>query len=233
MKSFAVSYPVTRAAAYAAGNALRAGRAVPAIRLSANSLQENSAQNTAIGTLFVSNATGTAVFTLTDSAGNKVQLAGTNNVNVQAGAVASNFETAQSYSFTVSVSGVTPAIAPTTFQINVVNVFEVTLSALTLNTSTITEGSAEDTSVGTLQSTSAGSTLSLVDSAGNRFKLSGSNIVAGPVATNYSSATSHNITVRETHADASNSPRDSVIAITVAQISSVTDDDWAAWVAAA
>ena len=95
-----------------------------AILLSANTLQENSAQGTAIGTLSVVNATGTASFTLTDSAGNKIQLAGTNNVNVQAGSVAADYETATSFTFTVSVSGVTPSISPRTFTIFVGDVAE-------------------------------------------------------------------------------------------------------------
>ena len=96
----------------------------PRVVLSASTLAENSAAGTAIGTLSVVNATGTAAFTLVDSAGTKIQLAGTNNVNVQAGATASNYETASSYSFTVSVSGVTPSISNTSFTIFVTDVNE-------------------------------------------------------------------------------------------------------------
>lgn len=100
------------------------GSVTPAIILSASSLTENSPAGTAIGSLSVVNATGTAVFTLTDSAGNKIQLAGTNNVNVQAGATNTDYETTPTFTFQVSVSGTTPAIPPTTFTINVVDVFE-------------------------------------------------------------------------------------------------------------
>jgi len=95
------------------------GSTAAAIILSAASLPENSPAGTAIGTLSVVNATGTAVFTLTDSAGNKIQLAGTNNVNVQAGATNTDFETTPTFTFQVSVSGTTPAISPKTFTINV------------------------------------------------------------------------------------------------------------------
>ena len=94
------------------------------IALSANTLQEGAAEGTAIGTLSTVGTTGTASFTLVDSAGNKVKLAGTNNVNLQAGAVASDYETATSFDITVSVSGVTPAIANRTFTISVTDVSE-------------------------------------------------------------------------------------------------------------
>jgi hypothetical protein len=96
----------------------------PAIRLSASTLAEGSAAATAIGTLSVVNATGTAAFTLVDSAGTKIALSGANNVNVVAGATASDYETATSFTFTVSVSGVTPAISNATFTINVTDVNE-------------------------------------------------------------------------------------------------------------
>ena len=101
------------------------------------------------------------------------------------------------------------------FTISVTNVLEVTLAALTLDTSTIEEGSAEDTAVGALQNVTAGSSLSLTDSSGGQFKLSGSNIVAGAVPTDFETENDPTITVRETHADGNNSPRDSVIGITV------------------
>lgn len=95
-----------------------------AIRLSGNALDENSAQATSIGTLSVVGSVGTASFTLVDSASNKIQLAGTNNVNVQAGSSPVDYETTPSFTFTVSVSGVTPAISNTTFTIVVGNVAE-------------------------------------------------------------------------------------------------------------
>lgn len=96
----------------------------PAIRLSAAILAENSAESTAIGTLSVVNATGTASFTLVDSSSNKVKLAGANNVNVQAGATPSDYEATPTFTFEVSVSGVTPAISNATFTIFVTDVAE-------------------------------------------------------------------------------------------------------------
>lgn len=90
-----------------------------------------------------------------------------------------------------------------------------TLSALTLAAASIIENSAGGTVVGGVLGKTSGSTLTLVDSAGSRFALSGTNIVAGSVATDYEVATSHSITVRETLAGYANSPRDTVLTITV------------------
>jgi hypothetical protein len=101
------------------------GSTTPAIALSANTLIENSATGTAIGTLSTVNTSGTAAFTLVDSASNKVRLAGTNNVNAQAGTTPADYETATSFTFSVSVSGVTPPIpGSTTFTVVVSDVLE-------------------------------------------------------------------------------------------------------------
>ena len=58
-------------------------------------LAENSAQGTTIGTLSFTDpdAGATGTFTLTDNAGNKVQITGT---TLQAGSVAADFETTPS-----------------------------------------------------------------------------------------------------------------------------------------
>jgi len=76
-------------------NALQSG---PSISLSNSTFTENSAQGTAIGTLSVVGGTGTYTFTLTDSASNKAQVAGTNGVNLQAGSAPAS---AGSFSITV------------------------------------------------------------------------------------------------------------------------------------
>lgn len=68
------------------------------IRLSNSSFTENAAAGTGIGLLTVEGGTGTYTFSLTDSAGNKVQLAGTNNRDLQVGATPSG-----SGSFSITV----------------------------------------------------------------------------------------------------------------------------------
>lgn len=74
------------------------GGASKGIRLSNAAFPASSAQGTAIGTLSVVGGTGTYTFTLTDSATNKAQVAGTNGVNLQAGSASAS---AGSFSITV------------------------------------------------------------------------------------------------------------------------------------
>jgi hypothetical protein len=97
------------------------------------------------------------------------------------------------------------------------------LAALTLSASTIVEMAAEDTVVGSIVRRTAGSTLSLTDTAGGRFKLSGTTIVAGATATNFETGATHNITIRETLSGYDNSPRDTTLAITVTDVFAITD----------
>jgi hypothetical protein len=193
----------------------------PQVRLSANSIAEDAADNTVVGALTVANLpAGITVssYSITADPDNKFAISTTNLIIDEL----LDYETATSHSVTVRATLSDASTVDRTFSITVTNVFEAaSLNALTLNTDEIEEGSAEDTLVGTLQSTTGGSTLSLTDTAGGRFKLTAGTIVAGATATDYASATSHNITVRETLADSANSPRDSVIAITVTEVGAV------------
>jgi hypothetical protein len=87
--------------------AVLAGANSPQIQLSNASFSAGAAQGTAIGTLSVTGGTGTWTFTLTDSASNKAQVAGTNGVNLQAG---SSSASAGSFSVTVSATNGTTTI---------------------------------------------------------------------------------------------------------------------------
>jgi hypothetical protein len=187
--------------------------AAPIIRLSGLSIAEDASSGTVVGTLSVANGSGSYTFSITADPDSKFAIDGSNLET----AAALNYEVATSHSVTIEAdNGVDDPISRV-FIIPVLNVLEVTLSALTLNNDDIEEGSAPGTVVGALQSVSSGSTLSLIDDAGGRFALSGSNVVAGLVATDYDAATSHDITVRETHADGSNSPRDTILTINVTE----------------
>jgi hypothetical protein len=86
------------------------------IRLSGTTFTAGSAQGTAIGTLSVVGGTGTYTFTLTDSASNKVQVAGTNGVSLQAGATSSS---AGSFSITVHADNGAGSTFDRTFLITV------------------------------------------------------------------------------------------------------------------
>jgi len=178
---------------------------------------ENIAGGTALGTLSVINATGTPAYTLTDSDGSRVALTG---ANVTRGATAWDYETHEFVTFTVSVSGVTPAIAPRTFLMIATNVLEVTLAALGLSPSTIVEGSTAGTVVGAITGKTSGSTLTMTDDAGGRFAISGTNLITTAVPTDYETSTLHAITIRETHPDAA--PRDTALAVTVTNVAEAT-----------
>ena len=98
------------------------GFPAPRIVLSGNAIAENSPAGTPVGTLSAVNASGTPVFNLDNNAGNRFALDG--NVNLQAGAVATDFESATSHNITISVTGVSPPIAPAVFTILVTDVAE-------------------------------------------------------------------------------------------------------------
>jgi hypothetical protein len=97
----------------------------PGIRLAgARILTENSAAGTAVGTLSVVGGTGVYTFTLTDSAGSRFQVAGTNGVNLQAGATNSDYETATSYNITVHADNGAGSTFDATFAIAILDVAE-------------------------------------------------------------------------------------------------------------
>lgn len=93
----------------------------------------------------------------------------------------------------------------------------VTLAPLTLSADEVAEDATVGTVVGAVVGKTSGSTLSLQDDAGGLFALDGLDIeVAG--ALDFETAASHNITVRETLAGATNTPRDTVLEITVTDV---------------
>lgn len=93
-----------------------------------------------------------------------------------------------------------------------------TLSALTLAAAAVQENTAAGVVIGGILGKTAGSAVSLVNDAGGRFAIVGTNLVTGVTATDYEAATSHNITLRETLAGAANTPRDTVLAISVTNV---------------
>jgi hypothetical protein len=195
----------------------------PRIELSAITLPEDTATSTEVFTAsIIGSYTGTPAYTLAgDDAAYFSIDSGTGVVTLDAGL---DYEDDASLAITIEVADITPEPDenPRAFVITVTNVLEVTLNALGISVDAIEEGSPEDTAVGTLTSTSAGSTLSLTDDAGGKFKLVAGAIVAGATPTTYPAT--EEITVRETNADATNTPRDSVIEITVLEEGSVVPD---------
>ena len=132
---------------------------------------------------------------------------------------ATDYEAKTSYAWTFTATDTAGNRTAQPVAITIANVAEVTLAAQTLSATTLTEGAAQGTAIGTLRGRTVGSTLSLIDNAGGRFQLTGTTIQAGPTATDYEANTSHQITVRETHADAS-SPgyRDTKLTIAISNV---------------
>lgn len=96
----------------------------------------------------------------------------------------------------------------------------ITLNALTLSNSSVNENTAAGVVVGNIGGKSADTTLTITNTAGNRFTLdqATAQIKTGSVSTDYETATSHQITIRETYngsGTATNSPRDTNFTITV------------------
>lgn len=87
-----------------------------------------------------------------------------------------------------------------------------TLAALSLSASSINSTASAGTVVGAVVGKTASSSLSLTDDAGGMFALSGTNIVVGLTAR---TAGAKSITIRETLAGATNTPRDTVLSVTV------------------
>ena len=92
------------------------------------------------------------------------------------------------------------------------------LNALSLSVASVAEDAVAGTLVGAVQGYTPGASIGLVDDAGGRFVLSGTDIVTGPTGLDYETATSHSITLRETLAEASNSPRDTGLTIAVSDV---------------
>lgn len=101
----------------------RGGAGVGAfVQLSASSVAENASIGDDIGTLSVVGATGTPTFTLADDASGLFAL-NVDGVTLEVDG-ALDYETATFHNIVVSVSGVTPSIANTSFTIIVTDVLE-------------------------------------------------------------------------------------------------------------
>ena len=95
------------------------------------------------------------------------------------------------------------------------------LGTLSLSNASASEDALPGTIVGTVLGYTPGATLGLAENAGGRFSLTGTDIVMGLTGLDYETATSHQITLRETLAEANNSPRDTILTITVADVAEV------------
>ena len=180
------------------------GEAPTDFALSANTVAEGAATDAVVGTLqgVVDPDVGDAhVFSLVDDAGGRFKIAGS-ELQVADGALL-DFETVAVHAVAVRVTDSAGLFVDKTFTINVTDANDAP-TGFTLSASTVAEGVAADTVVGTLQDVvdpDAGDThtFSLVDDAGGRFKLVGTELrVADGALLDFEAAAVHAITVRVT-----------------------------------
>ena len=175
------------------------------LTLSANSVAENSPNNTVVAA--ISGKTTGSTLSLVGSAGSRFAISGSNLVT---GAVPTNYETNQTHTITINENLETGLIKNknTEFTINVTNAFEQpSLTALTLSSLLVT--SAGLVTLNILGATS-GSTLTGTVPVGMTIN-SAARTISG-IATNIGA---FNIVLNETLLDSANSPRQTTIAVTV------------------
>jgi hypothetical protein len=196
-------------------NPVPVGSVLRALALSSSSVAENSAAGVFVGAVL--NTASGSTLTLSNDAGGRFVLDGSNNIVT--GLVATNFEAATSHSIAIveTLAGDVGSPLTTNVTINVTNVLEVVLGDLS-GTFALSESAAAGAVAGTLSGMTSGGTIGLVDNAGGRVGMSGINIVRGSTALDFEAATSHTFTVRETHPDASNSPHDTTLVLAVSNV---------------
>ena len=181
------------------------------VTLSTNSVSENAAAGTIVGTLqgvIDEDAGDTHTLSLTNDAGGRFQLVGS-DLQVLDGSLL-NYEAATSHTVTVQVTDAAGLTFDKIFTIDLTDVNE----GLTLTGDTVAEGAATDTYVGRLDD-SKPLTYSLVDDAGGRFKVVGDEIqVQDGTLLDFETIASHSITVRATN-DSTGQIFDKVFTVTV------------------
>ncbi|MFN9911806.1 MAG: cadherin domain-containing protein, partial [Pirellulaceae bacterium] len=193
--------------------------AVSDTNATANSLAENSANGTIVNiTASASDAdatNNTITYSLDDSAGGRFTINSSTGVVTVANSSLLNFEAATSHSITIRATSADASFSTQIFTISLTDVDEFDVGAVSDSNATsnsVAENAANGTVVGVTASASDADgsnntiTYSLDDSAGGRFTINSSTgvvTVANSSLLNFEAATSHNITLRATSADAS------------------------------
>ncbi len=176
------------------------------LSLSANTVTENAATGTVVGTVGGTDpdAGDTKTYSLTDTAGGRFAINGATGQLTVADSNLLNYEIAASHTVIVRVTDSGGQSYDETFTINLTNVNEAPTD-LTLSANSVAENATTGTVVGTVSGTdpdaSDTTTYSLTDTAGGRFAInsaSGQVTVADGSLLNYEAATSHTVTVRVT-----------------------------------
>jgi hypothetical protein len=155
------------------------------------------------------------------------------DIGTSGGSAATNISTRAEYISTTGVTSITSQPGGTSGDgASIMFVITEEPSLLTLiwaSGGNVNENSANGTVVGTVGNFTAGSTYSLFNDAGGRFSLNTSTgvvTVANSSLLDYETNTSHNITVRETLAGYSNSPKDTVLSVGVTNLTAPVSTVW-------
>jgi putative methionine-R-sulfoxide reductase with GAF domain len=172
------------------------------VLLTGTTVAENAAAGTPVGTLTTDDLEGDRCeYTLIDSAGGRLKIVG-NQLQVDNGSLL-DYETGTSHSITVRATqiGGSAASLDRQFVITVTDANDAP-THIALDGATVAENAGPGTRVGTLSSTDpdAGDTASysLVDSAGGRFKIAGTQLQVNTAAFDFETAPSLTVRVRVT-----------------------------------
>ncbi len=187
-------------------NVSNVNEAPTALALDTNSITENAATGTAVGTITGSDPDSgeTLTYALTDDAGGRFAIDADSGAITVADGTLLNHENAAAHTVAVRVTDSGGATYDQNFTINVSNVNEAP-TALALDTNSITENAATGTAVGTITGSDPDSgetlTYALTDDAGGRFAIdadSGAITVADGTLLNHENAAAHTVAVRVT-----------------------------------
>lgn len=210
----------------------------------ANAVDENAANGTAVGVTAAANdadaTTNTITYSLDNSAGGRFAVDSSNGIVTVANGALLNRESAASHNITVRATSADGSFSTQSFTVNVNDVDEFDVGAVSdvnAAANTVTENAANGATVGITASasdadaTSNAITYSLDDDAGGRFAIdntTGVVSVANGSLLDYESATGHDIVVRAASADGSFSTQLFTILLTDANeggVSLISDRD--------
>ncbi len=211
--------------------ATNVNEAPTALALSANTVAENAASGTTVGTLNATDidANDTFTYTLVSGTGSTDNASFSISGNSLRTAAVFDFETKSSYNVRVRVSDAGGLTFERELTITVTNVNEAP-TALTLSASAVTENAASGTTVGTLSATDADTgdtfTYALVSGTGSTdnasFTISGTTLSTSAVF-DFETKSSYNVRVRVT--DAGGLTFERALTISVTDVNEDSDGD--------
>jgi VCBS repeat-containing protein len=199
-----------------------ANEAPGSLDLDANEVDEGAAVGTAVGSVSASDpdAGDTLTYSLTDDAGGRFAIDAQSGVITVAGGAPLDHDDADQHSIEVKVTDAAGLSATRSFTIAVADVNEAP-GAVALDASTVAEGAAESTVVGTVSATDPNAadvlSYSLTDDAGGRFSIdpqSGVITVADGAPLDHETEHQHSIEVRVTDSGGLSTTQTFTIAVT-------------------